>query len=573
MKYFGIDLGDGETAVAMVTGDGAVVPQILTLGNTKSILSLVGRDEGNNIVVGENVLLDFRMKTRASRFKSRFLHDEKASEYIYQFAKGVLALIQEELSKERHADLRIALGCPAGWAIPDRERYAALITQAGFPQVYTVSESRAAFMYANHSSDLKLSAKQLSRPALVIDIGSSTTDFAHIVNSRESNVGVFGSNALGGGLIDHYLLEAAIESSPNKDQLQSIFAQYPVWRNYCELDARRAKEAYFTALNDGVEAPVISRSSGVYLNINNPLTIDFTVDKAVMDQVLDRKLPELNGRSFREELERALHEAQAHTVDYPPELVILTGGASRMGFFKEACKNAFPEALHVPCPQPEFSIAYGLSVAARTDHALTLFRDDIAELFSNHDFFRTEITRNLPLLQEQLTPVITKAALRALDDAASQEGFHSRQQLATLFEESFAARLKESDLRDETNQAISHWAVEKLTKVQDAINLSCDKYYVDRMDMSLARMAINYPIQHLKLSFGAYLLAILSKLPFINMASAMFLPLVKSSMEKQVRQSILDPNGAIANQLTNSLDTELRRIINERIANIELLIH
>ena len=73
MKYFGIDLGDGETAVAMVTGDGAVVPQILTLGNTKSILSLVGTDENNDIVVGENVLLDFNVKTRNARFKSRFL--------------------------------------------------------------------------------------------------------------------------------------------------------------------------------------------------------------------------------------------------------------------------------------------------------------------------------------------------------------------------------------------------------------------------------------------------------------------------------------------------------------------
>ena len=573
MKYFGIDLGDGETAVAMVTGDGAVVPQILTLGNTKSILSLVGTDQSDNIVVGENVLLDFQMKTRNSRFKSRFLRDEKASEHIRQFAKGVLELVQGELAKERYENVRIALGCPAGWAVPDRQRYAALITQAGFPNVYTVSESRAAFMYANHSSDLKLSAQQLSRPALVIDIGSSTTDFAHIVNGRETNVGVFGSNALGGGLIDHYLLEDALENSPDRDQLTRIFAEYPVWRSYCELDARRVKEDYFTALNDGESSPCISRSSNVYLDINNPLLINFQLDKSVVKRVLERKIPELNGRCFMEELAEALKQAQVNTADYPPELVILTGGASRMGFFRDACKEAFPNAQHIPCPQPEYSIAYGLSVAARTDHALTLFREEISKLFDNHDFFRMEIIRNLPILQTELTPVLLKGIKRALKDTLNHDGFMNRQQLATLFEKHGVERLQESDILEETNRVISHWAVENLSKVQDAINLNCDKYYVDRMDMSLAKMEINYPVKNLKLPLGTLLLSLLNKIPLIKKITPALSFFLESTMEKQVSQSLLEPNGTIAKQLISSLDAELRRIINERIANIELLIH
>ena len=41
--------------------------------------------------------------------------------------------------------------------------------------------------------------------------------------------------------------------------------------------------------------------------------------------------------------------------------MILTGGASRMAFFQQACREAFADALVVLCPEPEFSIARGLA--------------------------------------------------------------------------------------------------------------------------------------------------------------------------------------------------------------------
>ena len=582
MKYFGIDLGDGETAVATVTGAGAVVPQVLTLGNTKSILSLVGKDAGGNIVVGENVLLDFQMQSRTARFKSRFLRDKNAEEDIANFARGVFALVQSELAKERRENTRIALGCPAGWAEPDRERYAALVSLAGFPNVYTVSESRAAFMYAHHSSDLQLTAQQLSRPALVIDIGSSTTDFAHIVNGREANVGVFGDNSLGGGLLDYYLLEETIAACPNSAQLQKIFQDYPVWRNYCELDARKAKEAYFNAQNDDVESPCITRMSSVYLDVKNPITLNFIVNDDVIERLLNKPLKEFPNPdphssktkpnfSFVEALDAALARAKATTADYPPELLILTGGASRMRFFQEACQKAFPDAQIIRCPYPEYSIAYGLSVAARTDHALSLFRNEVQTYFGNQENLRPEIIRYLPMLQEALSEVIVKGVLQGLEDVIAHSERLNRKQTETLFAQMANERLQSNEIQEEINRRVTHWMVEHLVKVQDDLNKMCDDHYIDRMDMSLAQMNLHYPVNVLTLSWRNYMVTVFGKL-FSKLPWSLS-GLARKSLEKQIRQSLVEPNGPVAKQLYQSLESELRRMINERIASIELLIH
>ena len=42
MRYIGIDIGDGESAAAMLQDTGAALPQIVTLGGYQSLLSVVG---------------------------------------------------------------------------------------------------------------------------------------------------------------------------------------------------------------------------------------------------------------------------------------------------------------------------------------------------------------------------------------------------------------------------------------------------------------------------------------------------------------------------------------------------
>src|SRR5215469_7561872 len=72
-----------------------------------------------------------------------------------------------------------------------------------------------------------------------------------------------------------------------------------------------------------------------------------------------------------------------------PQMVILTGGGSRMPFIRELCQAAFPEADIVPksggeTPQawgnPSLSVAYGLASAGSQRVRIARFRHDVRDI-------------------------------------------------------------------------------------------------------------------------------------------------------------------------------------------------
>ena len=55
----------------------------------------------------------------------------------------------------------------------------------------------------------------MSRPVLVVDIGSSTTDFAFIMGGHEVELQTAGEVRLGGGIMDELVLEESVRRSEN----------------------------------------------------------------------------------------------------------------------------------------------------------------------------------------------------------------------------------------------------------------------------------------------------------------------------------------------------------------------
>ena len=103
------------------------------------------------------------------------------------------------------------------------------------------------------------------------------------------------------------------------------------------------------------------------------------IDNEEASHLVGDPLPELDGRSFSQAVSEALDNAARLTSERPPQLLLLTGGASRMPFFREACQERFPAAVVVSCPEPEFSIAKGLAYAGWVDENLRAFRKAIRE--------------------------------------------------------------------------------------------------------------------------------------------------------------------------------------------------
>ena len=72
MKYIGIDIGDGESAVAVLEEDSIIEPVIESIDGCGSIISVVGMS-GTDVLIGEKALIDRKVVHLRSRFKSRFL--------------------------------------------------------------------------------------------------------------------------------------------------------------------------------------------------------------------------------------------------------------------------------------------------------------------------------------------------------------------------------------------------------------------------------------------------------------------------------------------------------------------
>ena len=202
MRYIGFDVGDGESAIAAFEQGSGIEPVILPVGGSRSFLSAVGMLNGE-IVVGERAYTDALADGLSVRFKSRFTYDPARNEDIVRFVRGTVRDLQDNglLGPED----AFVVGCPAGWNATARARYRELLMRAGLREPQVISESRAAFLYAKYAKTVALDIDVLSKTALVIDIGSSTLDFAYIVGGRETGVGTFGDIALGGGILDEEL--------------------------------------------------------------------------------------------------------------------------------------------------------------------------------------------------------------------------------------------------------------------------------------------------------------------------------------------------------------------------------
>lgn len=376
MKILGFDLGDGESAVTLLDEDSTVEPRVLPLLGRSSMLSAVGRREGR-IVVGEEASVLAGAENAVVRFKSRYLTDPSAAGDVRMFAQGVM----QELMKTEPALMaqvsRTVVGCPAGWGEGRREQYAALLESAGFPNVSVVPEPRAAFLYARHARGLRIDPVLMKHSAMVIDIGSSTTDFAYIVDGHQQELSVFGDTNLGGGVLDEMILRRAIDASPDREALERVMQQSPAWKSYCELEARRLKERYFLDEEKWTDTPLVRQLVICY---DQTLMLELSLNKQAIDEIVRMPSPALGGRSFIACLEDALLAAAKVSSACVPQVVILTGGASRMAFFQAACREAFGDSLLVLCPEPECSIARGLAYAGRVDERLKVFRQEVASI-------------------------------------------------------------------------------------------------------------------------------------------------------------------------------------------------
>ena len=377
-KFYGFDLGDAESAVTRLEKNKDTVPQVLSINDVKSFITAYAMLRDGRLIIGEEACYHPDAMIRKERFKSRFLTDPESTKHVTSFASGVLGELYLSGQLIQGEDCCFYIGCPAGWDRVAREEYRMIFEKTGYPPAKIISESRAALVSACQSKHLQVGYDILNKPVLVVDIGSSTTDFAYIMGGREVELKTGGEVFLGGGIMDEILLEESVKMSPSERKIRKIFEESDPWRSYCDFAARKLKEKYFSdqeywKLNECTQS--VSIHQGMM-----PVRLVLRMNETIADQLLNRKVDRLGGKSFREVFIESLRQAKDAITDRQPELIFLTGGVSKMAVIREWCRQVFPDAVVISSSEPEFSVASGLSWCGKIDDELRQFKEEIARL-------------------------------------------------------------------------------------------------------------------------------------------------------------------------------------------------
>lgn len=357
----GFDLGDGESAIAWIDNYDKREARLFERASGEvSVLTAIAESINGAKFFGEAALLQPESKQIQVNFKERPARSSTGivpTIRAVEFAKLFLIEFLQRY-EEIAEDCQIYVGYPAGWNLEKEvDVYRQQLSDALRPYHLTmVAESQSAFIDVHDAAGTDATR----RPALVIDVGSSTTDFTLVTDTVENLP--FGSD-LGCRLIDRAVADELIATLARRDQ--DRFERVTT-RNLLLWICRRYKEASYL----GVAASPPAQFGG---------EVRWVIDTC-WDRLLAIDVQDFVDRQWRPRFREELYKVLGWLRGVPPELVLTTGGGSRMTMVAEECCGVFgPEAI-VPVQGPSLAVARGLASYGRWTDRVSRFHEEIRAL-------------------------------------------------------------------------------------------------------------------------------------------------------------------------------------------------
>lgn len=380
----GLDIGDGESSLAWIAmGESEEQPRLFSLnpGETSVVtaIALKRGGKGDEYVIGEAALrepdshmVQLNFKTRPVLTPGRTPPPMPAVEFARLFWREF---------EKRHPDIAngcaIFVGCPAGWK-EEASFYEKKLAEALEPHPVTVvPESQSAFIYV---VDVARIDPQKAHPVLVVDVGSSTTDFTLV--DKEPGSPEFGEphnlpfgDQLGCKDIDKAMRKWVISSLEDQDPSAAQRLGNPWEGSLLLWLCRRRKEAAY-----GHPAAKEPSPSGI-LN---------WVLQTCSDRLATIDVEGLVNREWRPRLLNEVVAVHEYLGTRQPQLVLTTGGGSRMPFVGEICREVFglPEESVNPVPDPSHAVARGLACYGRWRDRVDRFGKKAGDLADSDDIER-----------------------------------------------------------------------------------------------------------------------------------------------------------------------------------------
>jgi hypothetical protein len=393
VEIVGFDLGDAETAFSKVLANKVSshpTPIFSTLAKNNSgiIKTVVGYSTTGETLVGLAAANAQSLHHNGLKvgFKSvPVAGDGEYAKIVRDFVDTVIARFEEERLFDT-ATSKFVVGYPSKWKNLDGGRPVSVLEGilrqtllARSADLALVPESRGAMVEAIYSGlfgeDGKntLTTSMAAGWALVVDIGSSTTDFTAVNLSARRAEPIDVGEELGARLIDRAIVEHALATAADREQIEAFFGLHPEERAKFELACRDYKEEYFSGQEIVRDFGFTHNGRRIYLSVTlDHATMTRLTSEQPIATVLGRRMSWRGG--FRHLLEQVKADLAAHNVS-PISAILLTGGASKMGFVRDECRAVFPDLGRgiIQAGQPQFTVANGLARWGRIEVQTQLF--------------------------------------------------------------------------------------------------------------------------------------------------------------------------------------------------------
>jgi hypothetical protein len=359
----GLDIGDGESCLLWLdAGDPMAEARIYerTKPVERAVLTALARRRGTGeLVFGEAALLAGDAVQFVVNVKRP--PDASLTPDVVLFAQ---AFLEEffQAHPEVRASCQILVGYPTGWPSPARDAYLRFLQTSDVPlALLPESQSALVHVWDRRRRLDRIGQQQNVDNVLVVDIGSSTVDVTMVTDLNPVNIEL--GAELGCRDIDEELarmVSAALAGDPGFSRAMEQ-ADAPM---LLRLACRRAKETQFSGqslrLHDLPDA------------LNPRMT---AIVELVTGWLRAQDIPHLVEQSWAVRFRDLMIEVR-EKLARPPEVVVLTGGGSRMPVTRRVCSEVFPEATPELDDAPSFSVGRGLASAARHRIQALRFRRD-----------------------------------------------------------------------------------------------------------------------------------------------------------------------------------------------------
>lgn len=359
MKIVGIDYGHGETSAGYVDNNSVlgneihnndlhvvglhdVIPSIICKMTTGEFVLY---PDDYQLVTAQKVGLCFKAPLVGSKLYPKITDENRV--IFRDFIKHVYNSIVTNENNSLHIDsmgnmdYKVYIACPSGWNDTQIQLYKEFVrNECNVPIVDIIKESRAAYIATRRQVGTGI-MDQFGN-ILVIDFGSSTVDFTYFNNKSKFEPIHWGypngASRIENDVLDYMVKPCNTEAYKNYRHVIDRLGETR-GRNILLFIIRKQKEQFFSKDNPQSFNPSIhlrdlfldKKYSGVYIEPSDEY------EQGYPNDVLENKIL----KDYKESLEDMLDDFAKKEGVSSIDKVILTGGASRMYFFKKMVQDKY----------------------------------------------------------------------------------------------------------------------------------------------------------------------------------------------------------------------------------------